>query len=83
MHWQYAATHGYGPLIIDFFGAGVTFPLGYRNGEGLYLPASDQIDEGGYEVVSYWEYGWPSKLAKGFEEILEGVLQQIRADGVE
>lgn len=74
--------HAYGYLIAGFYGSGVTFPIGYCNGEGLYLPASDQIDEGGYEVVSYWEYGWPAPLAKGFEEILTQALERIRAQGV-
>ncbi len=74
--------HAYGFLIKDFYGGGVTFPVGYCNGEGLYLPASDQVDEGGYEVGSYWEYGWPAPLAKGFEEILTQALERIRAQGV-
>ncbi len=74
---------GLGKLIQDFYAEGFTFPLGYCNGEGLYLPTSEMIDEGGYEVVSYWEYGYPAPLAKGFEGILTEALQELRADGIE
>ncbi len=73
---------GWGVLMRDFYGEGVTFALGYSNGEGLYLPTSGMMDEGGYEVVSYWEYGWPARLAKGFEGILTGALEQLRASGI-
>ena len=72
----------YGKLIRDFCGGGVTFPLGYSNGEGLYLPASEMLDEGGYEVVSYWEYGQPARLAKGFERILTDGLRRLGTAGV-
>jgi len=74
---------GLGILIRDFYAEGITFPLGYSNGEGLYMPTSDMIDEGGYEVVSYWEYRYPAPLAKGFESILTQALEQLRASGVE
>jgi len=74
---------GLGILIRDFYGEGITFPLGYSNGEGLYMPTSDMIDEGGYEVVSYWEYGYPAPLAKGFESILTQGLEELRASGIE
>ncbi len=77
------AVAGYGELIAGFYGDGVTFPLGYSNGEGLYLPTSQMLDEGGYEVVSYWEYGQPSRLTKGFEEILTDALKRLRNAGVE
>jgi len=77
------AVAGWGKLISDFYGEGVTFPLGYCNGEGLYLPMSEMLDEGGYEVVSFWEYGYPSRLAKGFEETMKAALERIREAGVE
>jgi hypothetical protein len=35
-----------GMLVRDYFGAGITFPLGYTNGEGLYLPTFAQGVEG-------------------------------------
>jgi len=59
-----------GLLIRRFFGKGLTFVLGYSNGEGLYLPTSAMLEEGGYEVASYWEYGFPAPLAPGIEETL-------------
>jgi hypothetical protein len=72
----------YGKLIRDFYSGGVTFPLGYSNGEGLYLPTSEMLDEGGYEVVSYWEYGQPARLAKGFEGTLTDGLRRLGTAGV-
>jgi len=68
-------TWGY--LIEDFCGAGVTFPLGYCNGQGMYLPVSKMLPEGGYEVVSYWEYGLPSPLAPGMEKVVVENLQRL------
>lgn len=76
------ATAPWGPIIEGFFGEGVTVPLGYCNGEGLYLPTSEQIPEGGYEVYSYWEYGLPAQLARGFEDILRAGLRRLQRDGV-
>lgn len=66
---QGEAVAGWGLLILRRFRSGVTFPLGYTNGQGLYLPTSDLIPEGGYEVDSYHEYWVPSALAPGFEEL--------------
>jgi len=73
----------HGNRIIDYYRGGVTFPLGYSNGTGLYLPTSDDIDEGGMEVTSYAEYGYPAPLAKGMEDILDRTLAELRARGVE
>jgi len=69
---------GLGILIRDFYGEGITFPLGYSNGEGLYMPTSNMMDEGGYEVVSFWEYGYPSRLTPGFEETMLATLADLR-----
>jgi len=77
------AVHSWGRFMERFYDGGVTFPLGYCNGEGLYLPTSDMMDEGGYEVVSNWEYGWPAQLAKGYENILSATLASFREEGVE
>lgn len=71
-----------GLLILDFYGQGVTFPLGYTDGAQLYLPTESMLDEGGYEVVSYFEYGYPAPLAKGFEGILRQSLEQLRSRGI-
>jgi len=76
------ATAPWGPRMCDFYRGGVTFALGYCNGEGLYLPTSEQIPEGGYEVYSFWEYGFPAQLAPGFEKILTGGLRRLREAGV-
>ena len=63
-----------GILMCDFYREGVTFPLGYTNGTQLYLPTSRMLDEGGYEVVSYYEYRQPAPLARGTEPILTTAL---------
>ena len=75
------APHGI--AIMNFYGKGVTFPLGYSNGTGLYLPTSDMLEEGGMEVTSYAEYGFPAPLAKGMEDILASTLRELRARGTE
>ena len=61
---------------------GITFPLGYSNGQGLYLPVSWQIPEGSYEVHSYWEYGYPAPLAQGMEEVVADALLKLRKQGI-
>ena len=71
------AVAGWGHFFQRFFGDGVTFGLGYSNGEGLYLPTSDIMDQGGYEVDSFWEYHQPARLAKGFEGILTKALERM------
>jgi hypothetical protein len=74
------AEHGLN--ILQFYEEGVTFPLGYANGEAMYLPVSRQLPEGGYEVDSYWEYGAPAPLAPGMEEIVRQTLEKFRMEGV-
>ena len=76
------AVAGYGPLMCGSYVKGVTFALGYCNGEGLYLPTSPMFAEGGYEVVSSWEYGFPARLTPGFEAILAAGLERLREAGV-
>ncbi|MBM3473420.1 MAG: hypothetical protein FJX75_09145 [Armatimonadetes bacterium] len=77
------ATAPWGPIMEGFYGEGISVPLGYCNGEGLYLPTSEQIPEGGYEVYSFWEYGLPAQLAPGFEGVLRAGLRRLRSEGVE
>ena len=72
-----------GLLIRNFYREGVTFPLGYTDGAQLYLPTSEMLEEGGYEVDSYFEYGHPAPLASCLEKILIWTLQQMRACGIE
>lgn len=59
-----------GLRIREIFPVGVTFVLGYCNATRLYLPASEQLAAGGYEVESYWEYHCPSPPAPGCERPL-------------
>lgn len=74
---QGEAVAGWGLLILQEFRTGVTFPLGYTNGQGLYLPTSDIMPEGGYEVDSYHEYWVSSGLAPGFEEPFLAALHRF------
>ncbi len=72
-----------GLLIEGFYGSGITFPLGYSNGAQLYLPSGHMLAEGGYEVESYYEYGFPSRLAAGMEKVLLDGLARLRTLGVQ
>ena len=73
----------YGEMIKDAFGSGTTFPLGYANGEGMYLVTSEMLPQGGMEVTSYWEYNFPSRLAPGMETSLEQGIAELRRLGIE
>jgi len=77
------AVGGLGNLISNFYGEGVTFPLGYTDGCQMYLPTSPMLEEGGYEADSFDEYGYPSRLAPGIEKILTRTLEKMRASGIE
>jgi neutral ceramidase len=68
--------------LLARFPAGVTLPLGYSNGMGLYLPTSRMLPEGGYEVESYYEYGFPAPLAPGIEDVLDAGLAALRRCGI-
>ena len=61
--------------------SGTTFPLGYTNGQGLYLPIERMLAEGGYEVESAYEYGFAAPLGPGYERLLSQALDGLRADG--
>lgn len=76
------AVGAFGHQIDRAYPEGITFALGYSNGQGLYLVTSAQLDEGGMEAESWYEYTWPAPLAKGMEAILERSLQQLRERGV-
>ncbi len=71
-----------GALADRFYDSGVTFPLGYTDGAQLYIPTSAMIDEGGYEVESYWEYRYPAPLKKGIEEAIRGGLMDLQERGI-
>jgi hypothetical protein len=72
----------HGRAMEQAYPDGVTFALGYSNGEGLYLVTSAMLDEGGYEPESYWEFGHPAPLAKGTEEVVASGLKNLRKLGI-
>ena len=74
------AEHGLN--MLKFYSEGVTFPLGYANGEAMYLPVTRQLPEGGYEVDSYWEYGAPAGLAPGMEQVVTQTLETFQRQGI-
>lgn len=76
------ALHGWGYFIQDFYKEGLTVPLGYTDGQGMYLPTTEQLPEGGYEVVSFWEYGYPAQLAAGMEDEVRRALVAIKDRGI-
>ncbi len=76
------AVHEWGFIIERFYGNGVIFPLGYTDGTGLYLPTSRMLPEGGYEVVSFWEYGLPARLAAGMEQAVAKALDELKECGI-
>jgi neutral ceramidase len=76
-------TADLGHLIRDYYGGGLTFPLGYSNGARMYLPSSRMIDEGGYEVESYWEYRQPAPLLKGVETHYTRALDALKKAGIQ
>ncbi len=69
-------------MLEHYAGKRVTFPLGYCDGMQAYLPTSAMIDRGGYEVVSYHEYGQPAPFARGVERIIIRGLHQLQEDGI-
>lgn len=71
-----------GLLVKGFYDRGVTFPLGYCNGQGAYLPTSRVLEEGGYEADSAWEYGYPARFAKGTDAILLQTLRYLKEQGI-
>lgn len=76
------AVAEWGPLIADFYGGGVTVPMGYTDGTQLYLPVSRMLPELGYEVESYFEYGAPAQLAPGMEEHVLHALARLQRKGI-
>lgn len=64
-------------ILTEYSGRGVTFPLGYCDGMSMYLPTTAMLAEGGYEVVSYHEYGQPGPVAAGVEGIISESLQRM------
>ena len=74
-----------GELGLEIIAAcepGLTFPLGYSNGLGLYLPNTRMVGEGGYEVDSYYEYGFAAPLREGTEQILRDAVAELKRLGI-
>lgn len=72
------AVAAWGWAIEKSFRA-ATIPLGYSNGQGLYLPVESMLKEGGYEVESVWEYGFAGKqFAAGFTRPIFKTFQAFR-----
>jgi hypothetical protein len=67
-----------GLRVAGRFADGVTFPLGYSNGTGLYLPTARMLAEGGYEAESYFEYGFAAPLRQAGEGVLDGAVDALR-----
>jgi len=74
------AGHAY--LMARHFPDGVFLPLGYANSQGLYLPTERMLSEGGYEVESAYEYGFPAPLTYGFEDILHSTIDRFKDAGL-
>lgn len=76
MEGEVVAEHGL--AMHRQFAKGVTFALGYSNGDAMYLPTSAMLPEGGYEVECHPLFGWPGQLKKGMERILSQNLRALR-----
>lgn len=66
-----------GEMILDRFGGGVTFALGYTNGVRLNIPCDRQLPEGGYGVATAWEFHWPAPLARGVDATLANAVDGL------
>ena len=80
MEGEPLAPHGI--AMEKSYATGTTFGLGYANGEGMYLVASDQIAPGGYEPESFWEYGHPGPLVPGMEAVRDAGIAELKRRGV-
>lgn len=76
------ALHGWGYFVEDYYEKGLTIPVGYTDGQGMYLPTTEQLPEGGYEVGSFWEYGYPAQLAPGMEREVHTALGALKNRGI-
>ena len=76
------AVGDWGYFIEPLYEGGVTFPIGYTDGQGLYLPTSAMVPEGGYEASSAWEYGFPSNLAAGMEDPVKKAFEELKGRGI-
>jgi hypothetical protein len=72
-----------GLLMLEEYPTGVTFPMGYTDATRIYLTVSHMRAEQGYEVDSYWEYGYPAALAVGTEEIMHAGIAELKRCGID
>lgn len=71
-----------GRFIMKNYDKGITWPLGYSNGTGLYLPSTRMLPEHGYEVDSFYECGFAAQLAPGMEEIIKKTIAGFKKSGI-
>ncbi|MBI3985606.1 MAG: hypothetical protein HY343_01685 [Lentisphaerae bacterium] len=76
------AVGEFGNKLLKWYRRGVTFPMGYSNGTGLYLPTERMLKEHGYEVDSTHEYGFPASLMAGYEAILKDTVDEFKSLGI-
>jgi len=48
----------------------------------MYIPSDQMLDEGGYEVVSYYEYHQPAGLAPGIDSAVTDGVRELQRYGV-
>jgi neutral ceramidase len=72
---------GIGLKVKNHFPAGVILPLGYSNGRSGYIPDSDVLKEGGYEVIeSVFFTPWlPAPWREDIDDTILGAFDTLRA----
>ncbi|MDP2982553.1 MAG: neutral/alkaline non-lysosomal ceramidase N-terminal domain-containing protein [Candidatus Latescibacter sp.] len=72
---------GIGLKVKHRFPSGVTLPLGYSNGRSGYIPDSDVLREGGYEVIeSIFFTPWlPAPWREDIDDTILGAFDALQA----
>ncbi len=66
-------------LIENEFTCLVVMPMGYAENMIGYLPHWSEVNDGGYEVESYSNYGWDKKISiQSLKEMESKMLNEIR-----
>jgi neutral ceramidase len=71
-----------GVIVEERFDDGVTFPLGYTDGCRMYIVSDEALAQGGAEVDSYYEYGYPAPLMPGIDARLRDGIERLRELGI-